>query len=342
MKFALISADASHGNQFVINPEEGDATSFMNWVDVWKGYHFNFTKILADIDVLKNFDVVMMSGHPSHIVDIIKIAKFLKDTDAVSMFYPEGSVQLYDNSINGFHREYYDAWRACDIFSMAEEDKESYYKSFVTSDTIVSFIHVPLRAEMETGRFIIPHIQKVYNLSVVYGDNNPIHPLIAIACSAKLGMDVILADVDRDGKLVDIKNLFPNTNFNVVSKLSQYAYLRLLGHSGVHFYPTEWIGTARENISCAITGTPCIGSRESHTQRRLYPEWLAFSPYDVAGIIDAAKRIFSNSGHEYRDVAANAFKEAQFYNLENTKRRFSRAVERAQSAKQSRKAVMPV
>ena len=341
MRVALVTADASHGKQFVINSEEGDGTSFMNWVDVWKGYHFNFTKILTDLDVLKNFDVVMMSGHLNHIVDIIKIAEFLKDTDTVSMFYPEGSAQLYDNSINGFHHEYYDAWRACDILSMAEEDKASYYKSFVTSDTIVSFIHVPLRAEMEAGRFMVPHVQKGYNLSVVYGDNNPNHPLIAIACAAKLGMDVVLVDVDRDGKLADIKNLFPNTNFRTASKLSQYAYLRLLGRSGVHFYPTEWIGTARENISCAVTGTPCIGSRESHTQRRLFPDWMAFSPYDVEGMTGAAKRILSNP-QEYEQVAAKAFEAAQFYNLKNTKQRFSRAVERAQSVKQSRKVAMPV
>ena len=178
------------------------------------------------------------------------------------------------------------------------------------------------------------------DLSVVYGDNNPNHPLIAIASAAKLGMDVILVDADR-GKIADISNLFPKTIFRSTTKLSQYAFLRLLGRSGVHFYPTEWIGTARENISCAITGTPCIGSRESHTQRRLYPEWLAFSPYDVDGMTEAAKRILKNPV-EYDTVAVKAFEAAQFYNLENTKRRFSRAVERAQSAKQSRKATMVV
>ena len=210
----------------------------------------------------------------------------------------------------------------------------------MTSDTIVSFIHVPLRAEMEAGKFMVPRTEKSYNTSIVYGDNNPNHPLIAIASAAKLGMDVILVDADR-GKIADISNLFPKTIFRSTTKLSQYAYLRLLGRSGVHFYPTEWIGTARENISCAITGTPCIGSRESHTQRRLFPDWLAFSPYDVQGMTEAAKRILSNE-HQYEEVTKNAFNLAQFYNLENTKHRFSRAVERAQSAKQSRKAVMPV
>jgi glycosyltransferase involved in cell wall biosynthesis len=313
----------------------------MNWVDVWKGYHFNYTRILEDLGALKNFDVVMMSGHPSHIADIITIARFLKDTDTVSMFYPEGSTQLYDNSINGFQKIYYDAWRACDILSSAEEDKVSYYKSFVTPETIVSFIHVPLRAEMENGRFMVDRVQKGQNLSVVYGDNNPNHPLIAIACSAKLGLDVIVVDVDRDGKLAEIKSLFPNIGFKSTSKLSQYSYLRLLGRSGVHFYPTEWIGTARENISCAITGTPCIGSRESHTQRRLYPEWLWFSPYDISGMTEAAKRLLLNVS-EYEEVAENAFKEAQFYNLANTKQRFYKAVQRAQFSKQARKATVSV
>jgi hypothetical protein len=68
---------------------------------------------------------------------------------------------------------------------------------------------------------------------------------------------------------------------------------------------------------------------------------MAFSPYDVEGMTEAAKRILTNV-QEYKDVAAKAFEAAQFYNLENTKQRFSRAVQRAQSIKQSRKATVAV
>lgn len=336
MRFALLSADKSHCVRFKINPWEGDATSFMNWLDVWQGYHFNFTKTLENPDILKDFDVVMMSGHPSHIVDIIKIAEYLKDTDAISMFYPEGSCQLYGNSINGFQPLYFDSWRACDIVSCAEEDKVSYYKSFVTSETHVAFIHVPMRKEMSDGFFFRPRSSKMNNMAVVYGDNNPNHPLNAIACCAQLGLDVILVDVDRDGKLEAIQKLFPSTRFKVASKLGLFHYLNLLSTSILHFYPTEWIGTARENIACAITGTPCIGASGSHTQRRLYPDWMSFSPYDIEGMKSAAKKLLSNET-EYERVAVQAFELSRFYGLESTKLRFMAAVTRARDIKNRRK-----
>ena len=330
MKFALISQDPSHEVRFWINPEHGDATSFMNWVDVWKGFHFSFDRLQNDMSVLKDFDVVMMSGNPYNFIDIIAIAEFLKSTDTVTIFYPEGSVQLYDNSINGFYRELYDAWNACDIFSAAEEDKISYYKSFISSGTIVEFIHVPMRDEMERGDFLIPRIHKNPKMAVVYGDNNPNHPMIAIACAKRMGMDVVGIDIDR-GKLPGIKGIFPNVNFTSHSKLPLYPFLRILGRSFCHFYPTEWIGTARQQISCAITGTPCIGNRDSHTQKRLFPD-LGCGIYDIDAMTAKAERL-RNDPIFYDQVAARAFEQAKFYSLETTKKRFLSAVDNALSLK---------
>src|SRR3990167_2737139 len=333
MKFALISSDPHNAVQFKINPEQGDATSFMNWVDVWKGYHFFYEDVKKDMSFLKEYDDVMMSGNPYYMTLITDIAKFLKDSNTVTIYYPEGSLQLYDNSINGFHKEYYDTWNACDVVSSAEEDKIPYYKSFIRGDTIVRFIHVPLREQMESGEFFIPISNKDKKTCVIYGDNNPNHPMVALACAAKLGINVIGVDIDR-GKMDAIKNYFPNTSFKLYDKLPTYPFLRILGRTAIHFYPTEWIGTARQQISCAVSGTICIGNRDSHTQKRLFPG-LGYDIYDIDGMVSIAKSILQND-NLYHYLSVEAFNSAKFYSEGNTKARFEEAVESARKIKRSR------
>lgn len=326
MKFALISADGSHRVKFRMNGETSDCTSFMNWIDVWGGMHFSFSKLREeDSSYLKQFDVVMMSGHPSYIQDIIKIAGMLKDSQAISMFYPEGSWQLYDNSIRGFHMEYYDAWRACDVLSIAEEDKRGYYESFVGKETVVRFIHVPMSPEMEMGNFFVSRTHKSMRV-MVYGDNNPNHPLVAIAAASRVVGDV--TTVEFGGCENQVSQLFPSLRMLKAPKMAQNPFLRNLGRTIVHFYPTEWIGTNRQVVSCAAVGTPCVGSYLSHTQQRLFPN-LSAAPHDVDEMVSKAKFVME-SDVRYDFIARRAFKEAvDFYGLEPTKKRFLNAVEDA-------------
>lgn len=332
MKFALVSADGAHGKRFWINPETGDATSFLNWIDVWKGFHFNYLKLIEEgFEILKDFDAVMFSGHPGHLLHISQMAAFLKSTPTVTFFYPEGSLQLYDKSIDYFHNELYDAWNACDVVSSAEEDKLSYYQAFIRTETIVRFVHVPLRAEMEQGALFVPLFHKNRKLALVYGDNNPNHPIVAIACAAKCHFDVAGVDIDR-GRMDDILKLFPDTVFGTYTKLGQYPFLRILGRCFVHFYPTEWIGTAREQIACAVAGTPCIGNKDSHTQQRLFPE-LGTGIYDIDGMCALAERL-KEDPEFYSRITRKAFEESQFYGLEATKQRFMAAYEDAKKIKQ--------
>ena len=334
MRFAIISADLAHAVSVKINPEEGDATSFLNWLDVLSGVHLSF-KVLKEsgYEYLRHFDIVMMSGHPSHIVDIINIAKYLKDKDTVTMFYPEGSTQLYDNSIRGFHREYYDAWRACDILSIAEEDKAAYYSRFVGRDTLVRFVHVPLRKEMEAGEFLVARKEKA-NTALVYGDNNPNHPMIAMACAARVGLGVVGIDTGGRENADQFASMFKGTKFSYGPKQSLYSFLRHLGRSLVHFYPTEWIGTARQQIACAVVGTPCIGNKDSHTQRRLFPN-LGCYIYDVDAMEDLAEMLI-NDEKFYERVCDHAFKEVSFYGMEATKARFMEAYDQARRVKAER------
>lgn len=333
MRFALVSQDPAHGAQFRINPNEGDATGFMNWVDVWKGYHFSFGKLREDKSILRQFDVVMFSGNPHNFQDIIDICEFLKPYKVVTIFYPEGSAQLYDNTINSFSPIIYEAWNACDIFSVAEEDKLDYYRAFLSSGTIARFIHVPMREEMDAGIFFTPQNLKDKNVALVYGDNNPNHPLIAIAAATSRHLDIVAVDADR-GKAAGLQKVFPNTRFAHYPKLGAYPFLALMSRCFVSFYPTEWIGTARHQISCAVTGTPCIGNHDSHTQRRLFPT-LGCDIYNVRMMGDYFDRL--RKPEYYDQVADYAREQVQFYSLGNTKARFMSAVNEAIKIKESKK-----
>lgn len=335
MKFAIVSTHGVHKAQIRLNCQEGDCTSFLSWVDVLNGFHFNYDKLREeDPSYLKDFDLVMMSGHLNYITDIIKIADMLKDSGAVSMFYPEGSAQLYDNSIRGFHKEYYHAWNACDILSIVEEDKVEYYKRFVTPETLVKFIHVPMTEAMSSGRLFVPRLRKKMG-AVVYGDNNPNHPLIAAAAANAVGLQVFAVEFGGDDASRDALNAAGVEHGRWHGKLSQAAFMRLLGESIVHFYPTEWIGTSRQVISCAAVGTPCIGSEHSHTQMRLFPE-LATWIYDVERMEELARKLIQNEKF-YERIAAQALAASEFYNVENTTRRLVTAYERAKSVKAARR-----
>lgn len=336
MKFALISTHGIHKAQIKLNCREGDCTSFLSWVHELNGFHFNYLELQKEDDsYLKDFDLVMMSGDCKHIVDIIKIAKMLKDSNAVSMFFPEGSAQLYENSIRGFHKEYYEAWNACDILSIVEEDKESYYKAFVTAETLVKFIHVPITQGMANGSHLVPRNFKQKGV-VVYGDNNPNHPLIAMVAAKLSGLGVLAVELGDDATNREVFNV-TGANGQWTGKMTQAMFLNYLGSSLIHFYPTEWIGTARQVISCAAVGTPCIGNMHSHTQHRLFPEletWI----YDIDKMFYLAERLMLDNSF-YETVCQKAFKEMQFYNLENTTKRMTDAYEEAVKIKKKKVAI---
>lgn len=324
MKFAIVSTHSAHRAGFKIDPFHGDSTSFLTWVDILRGFHFSYEGFRehGGVEELKKFDLVMMSGHPNYMNDIIQIAKMLKDSNAVSMFYPEGSAQLYDNSIRGFHREYYEAWNGCDILSIAEEDKAAYYKRFVTKETLVRFVHVPVTRDMEAGAFFVPRHKKGRSV-VVYGDNNPNHPAIAMACAAGTGAEGVLAvEIDR-GPAEEIAKIVGGIRVQSVGKMSHYNFMAALGKTMVHFYPTEWIGTARQQIACAAVGTPCIGNHDSHTQNRLFPE-LGRDIYDIDGMCEVANRLIADEGF-YSDMVNRAFHRMHHYGLEACKRRMMQA-----------------
>lgn len=320
-KFALVTADKANSIKIKMRGDRDDCTGFMNWLDIWDGVHYSFDAMKNDFSPLFNYDCVMMSGHPYYLSEIITISSALKGK-AVTIFLPEGDVSQYDLSgINSFNPTYYKALRSIDIVAIMEEDKVPFY-SLLTS-SLVRFIHVPIDARMAEGKFFIPRERKDKYI-LVYGDNNPNCPTTVFALAAKLDKPIVTVVVSPE-LLTDIRQTFNVTVNFTFGKLGQYPFLELLGKSRIHIYPTRWIGSAREPIACAVAGTPCIGSDRSHTQRRLFPK-LACDIYDVTKMLELANKLYNDNAF-YDEIVGYAWKQLPFYNMENTKKRFTDAYE---------------
>lgn len=288
----------------------------MSWVEVWKGRHYAFQVVRDDWSVLKNHKVVVFSGHPQYMLDIVKIAKDLKGK-VVTAFLPEGDVSLYDQfGIQSFQTAVYEAWNACDVVIAFEEDKVEYYRSLTSSR--VEFVHVPIDESMSRGEFFVPRFDK-QRFMVVYGDNNPNGPLTAMAVANRLAWPIRTVCIE-EAKTKEWNRLFGTQVQIALPKLPQYEYLSLLGKSMIHVYPTRWVGSSREPIACAIAGTPCVGSSYSHTMRRLWPE-LCADPFDVKRMVELVDRL-ENDLDFYRETVMYAWRQLPFYGLSETKKRF--------------------
>ena len=322
-RFALVTADSANCVKFKMNGERDDCTGFMNWLSVWDGILFSFDEMKKDFSILNNFEVVMFSGHPYYLSLITTMALALKGK-VVTIFLPEGDVSQYDKyGINSFASEVYEAWNAVDVIASMEEDKIPYYKSL--TDSLVKFIHVPLDEKMERGLFRVANADKTEHI-LIYGDNNANAPLTAIAVSRLLDKPIHVVCID-EVKVDKIKKLWGVKIDYVLGKMAQYPFLRLLGKCWLHIYPTRWIGSSRESIACAVARTPCIGTDRSHTQRRLFPK-LSCDPYDIEKMVALGKRLYTDLEF-YDEIVNYAWDNVNFYNLENTKKRFIEAYEEA-------------
>lgn len=319
IKLAIVTSDHRSNVKFSLNGEKDDCTSFLSWLSIWDGTLFSYEAIKNDWQVLFDYDCVMFSGNPNNLEDITKIATCLKGR-VVTMFLPEGDVQLYDqNGINSFDMRIYQAFRSVDIIFAMEEDKISYYQNL--TDSLVKFIHVPIDERMSAGEFRVP-IDVKGDYVVVYGDNNPNCPITVFGMLKKLVRPAITVCISPE-KVVSLSTLFNVSITSCKQKLSHYSFLRLLARSWVHFYPTRWIGSAREPIACAVAGTPCIGSDRSHTQRRLFPE-LACDIYDVEKMEKLARKLYEDKGY-YKEIVKYAVDQLHFYGMQETKERFYNA-----------------
>ena len=317
--FALVTADSANSVTFTMNGERDDCTGFMNWLSIWKGVLYSYEAMKQDCSVLEQYKAVMFSGHPAYFESLIAIANKLKGK-VVTMFLPEGDISQYDMyGINSFSDVPYKAMNSVDVICSMEEDKIPYYSAI--SNTPAVFVHVPIDDRMASGEFRFP-IEKKSKHILVYADNNPNCPVTVFGLARRLKMPLKTVCIPEQ-KLESVKQTFDLVIDGAYGKLGQYPFLRLLGSCLLNVYPTRWIGSSRQSISCAIAGTPCIGSDRSHTQRRLFPD-LAVDIYDVQGM---AQLIYNLSVdiHLYQYICNKAWSGVQFYNLENTKKRFLEA-----------------
>lgn len=323
-KVAVVTADPTNDVTFVIRGEQGDCTSFLSWVGIWQGKHYSFEAVRQDSkkmsEVLSEYKVVIFSGHPQYFAEIIEMARSLRGK-AVTAFLPEGDVSQYDlQGINSFQPMAYEAWNECDVFMSMEEDKLEYYRSLTSAR--VEFVHVPLDPRMEVGEFWVPREEKSKHV-VVYGDNNPNGPITVFGVMRTVGWPIRTVCIE-EGKLGSLVRLFGVDIVSPIWKVPQFEYLRVLGKSFVHLYPTRWIGSAREVISCAVVGTPCIGTYWSHTQRRLFPG-LSVNPWDVVQMRLMIQRLVDDKEF-YNTVVEYAWSQVGFYSMELTISRFLQAL----------------
>lgn len=325
LKLAIVTSDHRNNVKFSLNGEKDDCTSFLSWLSIWDGTHYSYEAMQKNFSILYNYDCVMFSGNPGHIEDITKIATMLKGK-VVTMFVPEGDIQLYDiYGINSFDIRIYKALQSVDIIFSMEEDKINYYQNLTNS--LVKFIHVPIDERMMSNEFSVP-IELKGDYVVVYGDNNPNCPITVFGMLKKLKRPVVTVCITPE-KVADLKTLFNVEITSCLNKLGTYSFLRLLARSWVHFYPTRWIGSARESIACAVAGTPCIGSDKSHTQKRLFPE-LACDIYDVQKMETLAQKLYEDKLY-YKQIIDYAKKQLDFYGVPKAKERFYNAYLEAKS-----------
>lgn len=323
-KFALVTADTRNNCQIGFNGEVSDCTSFMSWQWIWNGVHFSYDDMAKDSSPLLNFKIVMFSGNPGYFKELYNILDRLNNK-VITIFLPEGDISFYDmKGINSFSRIIYDIWNKVNVIFSMEEDKIPYYNLFTKTPAV--FVHVPLDAKMESGVFRYDVNDKKPNI-LVYGDNNPNCPVTVYGIAKRLEKQVITVCIDKF-KSKELDELFGTETIANFPKIGQYIFLRLLGRSWIHFYPTRWIGSAREPIACAVAGTPCIGSDRSHTQKRLFPK-LACDIYDAEKMIKLGEKLYQNLDF-YKEVVDYAWEQVKFYNMENTIKRFMDAVNKGE------------
>ena len=316
-KIALITSDTGvkNGKTFKMNQETDDSTGFYYWVEIWRGgwYTYNYFKE-HDYSELLKYSAVVLQGEYLDI--LIKIAKFLKGK-VVTILYPEYELGL--RSIVTLFREEIEVWKSVDVIMNWEEHTGSCYETL--SGVPAPFVFVPIREPMAQGEFLVPFDKKDDNL-VIYGDNNNNNPHIAAGVAKRLNKSIITVMINEEKSNL-LKELFGVTIAGSFYKLATYPFLRLLGKSKLHVYPNSRIGTNREQISCACVGTPCIGNMLSHTQRRLFPK-LGCDFRDIDTMVALATKLLEDRNF-YKEIVDYAWNGVQFYNIENTKRRFMEA-----------------
>ena len=303
IKFCMITADNRCGEY---REMMSDFWNMYVWILIFEGYHYSFDYIKEHIDELKDYDIVVVSGHDGYLLEILEIAEKYKGTKTKIVFFPEGDVSLYND--RGVSPIVCQVLNACSLVGAVEEDKLSFYRTVTASH--VFFMHIPVPQFMVNGAFYVGCAAKE-DYILVYGDNNPNNPIVAIGIAKRMKKPISVTGLSREN-VEFVRRYLGVTVVRPSLTLGQAIYLRhFVGRAKLIIYPTRWIGTGRQMISGALCGTPVIGSRDSHTQIRLWPK-LARYMYDVDGMCELVDRLYKD-GNFYRTVCSYAFEKVEYY-----------------------------
>lgn len=311
IKFALVTAESTCFSVAEKTVIMGDFWNMYYWLNVFKGDHISYHYASSNKGCLDKYDVVMFSGHNAHFNKLSSILDWYK---GISIFFPEGDISLYHDS--GIIEDAYRLMSRCSITGIVEEDKVSFYKTAVKSH--VAFLHVPVPGRLIEG-FYFGKWEHKNNDILVYGDNNPNNSLIPLLVARKMKKPVSITAMS-DSNVEFAKSYLGVDVRRLEKKVDQCDYLgEWVKVSKLIIYPTRWIGTSRQMISGAICGTPVIGTRDSHTQQRLFPA-LAVKNYDIDIMCELADKLYNDKEY-YERVVKYAFNEVKFYSQENAKQR---------------------
>jgi len=319
LKFAIVSADSFCGP---MRAGGGDFCMY-DWSRMFEiCYHYSASYLSNNFSELDKYDLVFLTGHTGYLPNCKFIAE---NTKAKTIWFPEGDVSLYNDRFN--FDAYIGSWDACSMIGIVEEDKIPFYQALTKSK--VFFMHVPIQEDLINGLFYKDLSQKNNDI-LIYGDNNPNNPVVAFAV-AKLLNKPISTTVIPEEAINFIKNRYNISVSRASGKISQIEYLaNWVSNSRVMLYPTRWIGTARQNISGAMCGTPVVGNRDSHTQKRLFPK-LGTYIYDIEGMCELVNRLYEDPVF-YKENVDYAREAVKFYSEENALNRLLQAYEETKGA----------
>lgn len=320
IKFAMVTAHQHCGGP-IRERIKGDFWDMYGWLHLFDGYHYSFESLRDNPRELNDYDAVLMVGNSGYIEDIIT---FANATKAVTIFFPDGDDSLYLDQ--GVHPVICQAWQCCSAVGCAREDMVPFYSALCGKP--VGFLHIPVPDNLCKGEFFTRYHIKTNDM-LVYGDNNPNNPLVALAVARRLRVPVLTTALSLESVEFAKRQLGIEIT-RAHGKICQFDYLtRFVALSKVMVYPTRWIGTSRQFISGALCGTPVVGNRDSHTAQRLFPS-LTTHIYDIDKMCELVKRLYEDTEF-YREVCEYALEQVKYYSATNAKKRFLELYERAKS-----------
>ena len=318
MKFCMVS-----GAEF-----DGKITStYMNgifdWPAIFGGDHRYILSIRDNKKVLNDYDVVLLVDADRYLDDAIQIAKYC---ECKTVFCAEGTINAYTQFEFDHQRLFYQLLAEVDLIGALEEDRIPWYESLW--NTKVFFMHTPISDEILSGRKRITEKKDRVLVCCNLGmdkQRTKTNLITSLGVIRKTGKPCLLCEVPENQVWFFVEEMGIK-QLDHISRLPWGDYLKhILGPSKLLLNPSDMIGTSRNAIMGAACGTPVIGNMHSHTQKRLFPK-LGTYIYDTNAMVELVERLYDDPEF-YKEVCDYALEQAQYYSMENSKKRFMDALE---------------